>query len=383
MKNYSFLLSVLLVLGIISCGPKDEAIRIEKHNGKKLYVCDYFKVKDTPVKVQLSDMVESLEVIKLDNDTNAIVGEGNVCVSDNYLLVGSNSKGPIKLFNREGKYLNDIGTFGRGPGEYHSVYDMQMDEKAGRIYLMPWQTRYIFTYNLKGQFTKPILLAGGMPKGKFAVQDTFVKVMALPFQKAVKWAAFYQTLNGKLLDSVPAAPYAVTYDYSNELFGDRHNNSVYFFSWIGRQDSLYHYETGNNTLTPVFTVDFGGIEKVPMHDLHETGKYFWFSVTEPKQVGENVYSTTTNKNVLVDKEKGTATSSYVLDNDLLGFDISLWSFSDGYYSASFLPHVFKEKLEKALKRDDLKPEVQKRIEELLAGIDEEDNNYIVIGKMKE
>ena len=85
---------------------------------------------------------------------------------------------------------------------------------------------------------------------------------------------------------------------------------------------------------------------------------------------------------MVDKKNRTATSSYNVENDYLGYYTSLWSFSNGYYAENISPVKLKEKLEKASKRKDLTPEVEQRIDDLLADIDEEGNNYVIIGKMK-
>lgn len=382
MKKLFYFFALFVPNLLIACGPQDDAVRVEKHNGEDLYVCDYFKVKDQHLTLKLSDWVDSLQVIKLENDTNAMIGYSPVYVSDHYMLLRPDWKSPIKLFSREGKYLNDIGKIGRGPGEYKSVYDMQIDEANGLIYILPWQSSYLYVYNLQGDFIKPIQLAGGMPKGKFTVQDSCVKVLALPFKNAVKWVAFYQTLSGRLLDSVAAAPYAVSFDYSNELVGDRDNNALYALVWKGVQDTLYHYIPGNNRLTPRFTIDFGGITEIPMHNCDEIGDYFWFETSTIVPTGENTYTNKPEKTVLVDKKKLTATSSFEMDNDLLGYPTSIKNFSNGYYIENISPLHFKEKLEKAAKREDLSPKVKQRVNDLLAGIDENDNNYIILGKRK-
>lgn len=383
MKTWSYLILGFGGLILSACKSRDEAVRVENHNGQELYVCDYFKVKDTQVTLKLSDMVDSLEIIKLENDSNAMIGYSNVYLSENYMLLRPDRKSPVKLFTRQGKYLNDIGVVGRGPGEYTTVYDMQIDEKRGMVYFLPWTTNVLYCYDLKGHFRSAMPLAGRIPKGKFRVQDSLLKVVALPFEKEVKWAAFCHDFNtGQLVDSIAAAPYTIDRNYGNELKGDWDNNSVYFFVWKGKQDSLYHYEPGKNSLTPCFTVDYGGIEEIPIHDYRETGDYFWFTTSTMVPTGERTSTNKIEKSILVDKKNRTATSSYNVENDYLGCYTSLWSFSNGYYAENFSPMKLKNKLEKAAKRNDLSPEVQKRINDLLADIDEEGNNYVIIGKMK-
>ena len=134
MRKYSLLLFVAAYVLLWRCADKESAIRVEKHNGEKLYVCDYFKLKDDTLSLKLSDLIESLDVIKLDTASNAMIGGGAVMCSDNYLLLRPNWQSVFKLFDRKGKFLCDVGGYGRGPGEYMRLYDAQLDEKNGRIY---------------------------------------------------------------------------------------------------------------------------------------------------------------------------------------------------------------------------------------------------------
>lgn len=70
-----------------------------------------------------------------------------------------------------------------------------------------------------------------------------------------------------------------------------------------------------------------------------------------------------------------------MKDDLLG-EISWGNFSDGYYTENLGPAVLKAKLENLNKKEGLSGETRKRMDDLLNTIQENDNNYIVIGKMK-
>ena len=186
-----------------------------------------------------------------------------------------------------------------------------------------------------------------------------------------------------MLDSVASSPFVVNPDYSHELFVDRANRSIYFSIWnVKKQDALYRYEPGNNRLTPRFIVNFGGVKEIPMHVLHELGNYFWFQTMTIQQVSANSFEARPDKSVLVDKKQLTATSTYKIINDFLGYPTSLSNFSNGYYTENLSPLQFKEKLERADANSSLSPEVRERVRKWLADIDEDGNNYVIIGKMK-
>ena len=126
-------------------------------DGQKMTVCNLSLLKDT-IDLPLSYWVEDFEPVKLDGKDEALVGQGSVCVSDNYILVGRANNVPCKLFRRDGSYVGCVGSIGQGPGEYTMVYDMQIDEQAGHIYLLPWNAKSIFIYDLTGKYIKDIPL---------------------------------------------------------------------------------------------------------------------------------------------------------------------------------------------------------------------------------
>ncbi|PDP40577.1 6-bladed beta-propeller, partial [Tannerella forsythia] len=53
-----------------------------------------------------------------------------------------------------------------------------------------------------------------------------------------------------------------------------------------------------------------------------------------------------------------------------------------YFTYAMEPIELKELLEESLKKDDLQPDVRKRITELNAKLDINDNNVILAGKLK-
>ena len=90
-------------------------------DGQKMSVCQLDLLKDT-FDLPLSYWVEDFKAVKLDRSDEALVGQGPVCVSDNYILVGRVQNVPCKLFRRDGSFVGSVGSIGQGPGEYTMVY---------------------------------------------------------------------------------------------------------------------------------------------------------------------------------------------------------------------------------------------------------------------
>lgn len=132
----------------------------------KVMSCDQKLLADT-VRIPLSFFTEKLEIVKLDNRDEALVGQTGVTISDNYILVHGRRPNPFKLFDRKGNFLTNIGAIGQGPGEYQMVYDAKLDEANNRIYILPWNASQLLVYDLQGNVLDPIPLCLRCPKAKF------------------------------------------------------------------------------------------------------------------------------------------------------------------------------------------------------------------------
>ena len=112
---------------------------------------------------------------------------------------------PCKLFRRDGSFVGKVGSIGLGPGEYTNVCDMQIDEQAEHIYLLPFRSKAIYVYDLKGNYQKDIPLNKKyeklmVPKGLFKVDaaKNRVAVMTLPFDD-LPLVAWVQHMEGNFL----------------------------------------------------------------------------------------------------------------------------------------------------------------------------------------
>lgn len=368
-----------------SCGTSDPGVRVEEVNGEKLYVCEVNKVKDS-LTLPLSELVESLHVVKLDTARAALIKGGVVVMSDNYIGIKPWEKQSFKLFDKQGKYLRDIGAIGKGPGEYLTLACSQIDEANNRIYLLPWQTGQLLRYDLEGNMLPPVKLACDfIPKGRFSVKDGRLTVFTLPFKGSVKYLAFQQDLDTTVYSKIPAEPYAIPFDYSNEVFSSGNGDlpDVYVFQFFNpAQDSLFHYDAANNRLIPRLTADFG-TGKTPMHSFGELPHYFYVEMAEQKQIGQYSFTGDNYKYILIPKKKPRATYFHIEDDLLLkGEPVSVYAFNNGMFIQNWPAINLKAKLEKVLERNDLTEELRARVTETLSGLSEDDNNVIVWGKMK-
>ena len=361
-------------------------------DGQEITVCDLSLLKDT-IDLPLSFWVDNLQAVKLDGKDEALVGQGPVCVSDNHILIGRANNVPCKLFRRDGSYVGNVGSIGQGPGEYTMVYDMQIDEQAEHIYLLPWNAKSIFVYDMNGKYIKNIPLNKKyekliVPKGKFKVdaEKNRVAVMLLPFDY-LPVVAWIQDMEGNFIHEIPMNHLKLKPDFSNEVVSSNISSDaldIYLCPfWELRKDTLYHLNMESGKLQPKFTLDFGQ-RKMPIHDYHEFPGHYVGALTNPVQVNKNMYETKDETFFMVDKvtKRGTffRVGNDYLDNEPIKY--MPFHCSNGYYTLNIEPAVLIERLEKGLANDAMDVKKRKQMETLLASIDEDDNNYIFIGKLK-
>ena len=395
MNNKLFLFTLLLVFAtaLLSCtnsktselNNADVVAQRVKVGNSELISCDLTKLKDT-VNLPLSLFAEELRLVKLDNKDEALVGGGSTVVTDNYILVRNSRNNPFKLFDKNGKFITAVGAFGQGPNEYMNVYDEWMDEKSNQIFILPWQTNSVLRFNLQGEALEPIPLPHRVPKGKIFVDaaNSKLSVFLLPFAN-LPWVAWTQDFSGNVTDSIPAGHLAVQPDFSNEVQSDKNTDGFdcsLFTFFEQRPDSVYHYNSATNTLDPKFTLDFNG-KPWKIHWYQELPNHFLGNVTIEKKLSDNISTTEYPAKFIVDKNtlKG---AFYKMYNDYLGDMPMDWAaFYYGYYVWNIDPGVLAEKLDTQLKTNTSISEKERaRLQKMLDEIDENDNNYVFIGKLR-
>ena len=360
-------------------------------DGQEMTVCELGLLKDT-IDLPLSYWVEDFETVKLDGKDEALVGHGPVYVSDNYILVRESNNVPCKLFRRDGSFVGKVGSLGQGPGEYTNVCDMQIDEQAEHIYLLPFRSKAIYVYDLKGNYQKDIPLNKKyekmmVPKGLFKVDaaKNRVAVMTLPFDY-LPLVAWVQDMEGNFLHEVPMNHLKIRPAFSNEMlsskcFADALDVSLYTLKEV-RKDTLYHLDMNDGKLYPKFTLDFGGRD-ITRHNYFDFSTHYAGSLAAIEQVSENSFMVNATCAYLVEKESGKGaffrTTNDFLDNEPI--NIISKRCINGYYTLNIEPAALIEKLEKGLKNNPDEAR-RKKMEALMKTIDEDDNNYIFIGKLK-
>lgn len=378
-----------------SCGPKSDSSVNYTGNmpvvaqkvavgADSVTVIDMSATEDINL-IKASDLIDDLEIVKLENSDEAIVGQGAVWVSDKRIIINSDSN--VKQFDRTGKYLGAVGARGQGPGEYLFIYDVFIDETAGKIYLAEYNAKRILEYSTNGTFVRDIPLAQQARKCRFKVDNAAGKVTVFAMQFTDDEGAFNaweQDFDGNVLSKVQKPQLSVYPDFSNEIYASMATEpmEMMMHRYDTDNDSIYAYIDGD--MRPVMTPKFEG--KVPMHSNFSTPRFYALILYgTPELKGEYSFVFPDATPFIVDKKTLKGSYANLILDPIGSMVVNDWLLyrSPDYFIMSFDPGTLSEMIENAPQEHELvSKKAIERMNALKESIDADDNNYIILGRWK-
>ena len=369
------LASVALLSSCGNSGKKEQA-----SGPNELLAVHYGDLSKEEKDLPLSTFVEDVQVVHFENVDDAFFKAWNIAITDHYIGVRQ-SGAPFKLFDRSGKYLCDVGAVGNGPGEYAiSIYDEIIDEKGGRIFLMPFAGSSILVYDLNGKYVKdiPLPVKNKAIKPKMNLNaDGTLSVVHMPFSTDDPIAFCIDTA-GNLLKEIPTPEHMIVNSAEGEIFSNRNTQGEFEFFHTSN-DTIFLYDATANRLVPNFTITFPDPDNKPIHIYRSTPQgifancYFWDE--EKQRPGEgNTY--------FIDRKTGKSTLFHVV-NDFYGNLSAGTNFNQGYWYLNMQPENLKELIEEHLASGNCPEAARQKLKDLAATLHENDNNVLMFGKLKQ
>lgn len=357
-------------------------------------------------KVNLSEIAEDIEYVVLESSPECMLGTEiglQVTVLNDYLLVHDHNN-VMRVFDRQGKYLNDVGKMGEGPEEYFQLNKYYIDEGRGEIYILSLDSKCI-VYGFDGKFKRQFK-AGGRASKLIVNKDGNVGLLYLSMTADMKDTARLAWFDnkGKALSSISL--------YQNTTMGGGlytdFNVKLYYANEDLRFgeipfDTLYQLED-NQSFEPVWSFE-PGPKRVPikvLHNqirfitevndytviflLHETARYFFLT---------GGYNTNSYK-ILADKKTGFTRTvdisklephpyEYGLVNDIDG-GLPFWpKTTKSGIAVTCLPSIELMEHMKTQEGEDVSmydPMNRQKLEELVSQLKEDDNPVVMIVKLK-
>jgi hypothetical protein len=250
----------IFILGFLSfffyrC--KSPVIEILESNGNEFAICHLDRLSNEVRAYPLSDFIDSCIMVILDNSVSEafIKDIAEINVSENF--IGIRSRGmpnlPYKLFTKDGRFLRNIGTIGKGPDEYLVLSSSQIDERANKIYLTTFGAAdKILVYDMEGNSLPEIKLKFVMRKCRTFISNDTVNCFSLPFlgDSAV---FLRQTILGEIIDYTSPTPSMISQNYNEEVFSNHNTKNYEFF--LTTSKLLMHYEPVSTSLVPKLQIE--------------------------------------------------------------------------------------------------------------------------------
>ena len=268
------IITILAMRGIILCGLivlfgcKDHKGLNDLKTDSRVLVNS---LKDT---LYISQFVDSISRIVLDVDSKDPIGEiiRVTKVDYNRLIVlgkAGNEKS-LFLFEKDGRYLNKVGSQGRGPGEYVSLTSYVFDGANGIIHLYDASQMSIYKYNLDGSFLEKLKV--DLIFEDFTITKTGNYIYYSPIEKKnmnnkgfLPRGIYLADRNGRYLSIIHTLEQPDNYQFFNQFFFTRSEISSNLLSSF--DDRLYSFDA--NRLNTVIDIDFGKL-KLPAYERGNT-----------------------------------------------------------------------------------------------------------------
>lgn len=141
MKTNIFLMAIGLLLG--SCNNSTTSV--------SPYLIDLENGITNINSIPLSSIGNKLEYVPLETDTACLIETiSNAFITDSLIFVSDYDK--LLKFDKKGNFLKQIGTKGRGPGEYPSLGNFLVDEANREIFVL--SARVVLVFDYEGNFKR-------------------------------------------------------------------------------------------------------------------------------------------------------------------------------------------------------------------------------------
>jgi hypothetical protein len=229
------------------------------------------KCKVSDAKVNVSEVFSSVDFIKLETPKESLLTyPADIQIVDDYIIIFDGTR-KIYMYTKAGKFVRQVGRFGRGPGEYVQLADMIVDKQNHLIEIFEDFRRRILVYDFNGKFIKEntgfvAASIGKDNKGNYLFFSEYYGLHGKDVKEPLDTEILLADAMGTVLstfkrDFVPWGKFiaAVNASCIKEFEGELYFNP---------QRSCTIYKLANLNLKPFYQIDFGE-KSVPKKYLSE------------------------------------------------------------------------------------------------------------------
>ena len=185
--NKSTLISFFLILSV-SYGCRKVSEKNEETNPVEIIHLDNISAIKNKKQLLLSELVDSIEYIKLETNKNCLLPNSYKAFGTKYLVFASYEPAQVMLFNRQGKFIRKIGKEGKGPGEYIRPSRVDLSPEEDKILIVDSSIDAVIEYDIRGNHLKTYKPNAAITQRLYySDKNTFVYIQSSPFNDSINF----------------------------------------------------------------------------------------------------------------------------------------------------------------------------------------------------
>jgi len=170
--------SLLIIILLISCKSPDKT-------QNTIDTIDVIAGLKNAKEFRLSDLVGSIEYVKLETRPECLVSSASIVVGNKYIVLLNSQPSQILLFDRTGKFLHPIGKIGKGPGEYTMPIRIDLNPDENRIITYDMVQRKFLEYSVDGTLMASPKAPEGLGEGPIYLDSQTIGYMQAPWDDSL------------------------------------------------------------------------------------------------------------------------------------------------------------------------------------------------------
>jgi hypothetical protein len=149
------ILILLLPVLVFSCNRGGEQQQAPEYDRDKFFVVDYESILTSKSKVNLSHITDDIKYVRLEtNDQCLLHPRAEYHFTDDFIFVDNSEY--ILQFDRNGKFIKQIGKPGRGPGEIGLIRIMSVLDGQKQLVVQTNWARKLYYFSYEGDFIESV-----------------------------------------------------------------------------------------------------------------------------------------------------------------------------------------------------------------------------------
>lgn len=151
--NFRKLPLLLGLILIVSCGNKKETLE-DKSNPDQF---QSIVINRNPPELKFADLIEKVEVVKLEETEESLLGViFNLTIHNDLIVIPNTKSNSLYFFNRKGEFIRQLNRNGDGPEEYSSLWSYWLKGDTVKIY--DNDRSRVVSYDFEGEYLSELKL---------------------------------------------------------------------------------------------------------------------------------------------------------------------------------------------------------------------------------